>query len=189
MTALSPDERARLAELLRTYSVRTGTFTLASGATTNVYCDVKKTSLTGEGAALIGRGLLSLTRAASPEAAAVGGLTLGADPLVTATSIAAFQAGDGLAAIIVRKAAKEHGTSQALEVPVGVPDDAHVVAVDDVVTTAGSTLQAIEALRAHGFTVEHAVCVVDRGAGGPERLAEHGVTLHALYALDELVDT
>jgi orotate phosphoribosyltransferase len=186
MNALPPDDHARLAALLRAHSVRTGTFTLASGATTNVYCDVKKTSLTGEGAALIGRGLLALARAASPEAAAVGGLTLGADPLVTATSIAAFQAGDDLGAVIVRKAAKDHGTSQALEVPAGVPDRAHVVAVDDVVTTAGSTLQAIEALRAHGFTVEHAVCVVDRGAGGAARLAEHGVTLHALFELDAL---
>ena len=139
MTEFSSADRARLAELLRTYSVRTGSFTLASGATSNVYCDVKKTSLTGEGAALIGRGLLALTRAANPGAAAVGGLTLGADPLVTATSIAAFQAGDPLAAIIVRKAAKDHGTSQALEVPAGVPDGAHVVAVDDVVTTTIAT--------------------------------------------------
>ncbi len=186
MNTLPDPDRARLASLLRAHSVRTGTFTLASGESSNIYCDVKKTSLTGEGAALIGRGLLGLTRAVAPDAGAVGGLTLGADPLVTATSIAAHLAGDALGAIIVRKAAKGHGTTQALEIPAGIHDGAEVVAVDDVVTTAGSTLIAIEALRAAGFTVRHAVCVVDRGAGGAAKLAEHGVSLHALFELSEL---
>src|SRR5690606_28008518 len=96
----SEDDRRRLAELLRTHSVRTGQFTLASGKTSSVYVDVKKTSLLGEGAELIGRGLWELARALGGEVRGVGGLTLGADPLVTAIAIAAHAHGEAVASII-----------------------------------------------------------------------------------------
>ena len=186
MTTWNDDARSRLARLLQTNSIKTGTFTLASGKTSDIYCDVKKTDLTGEGALLCGAGLHALIKDASPNAHGAGGLTLGADPLVTAISIAAHLEGASLDAIIVRKQPKDHGTKRPVEAPPTLPDDAVVVAVDDTITTGGSTLKAIDALREAGYTVEHAVCVVDRQEGGRENLSAAGVTMHALFTLDEL---
>ncbi|WP_158542341.1 orotate phosphoribosyltransferase [Lujinxingia litoralis] len=178
--------RATLARLLTAHSVRTGHFRLASGKISPVYVDVKATSLTGEGGWLIGQALFELSQTLTPPPRAIGGLTLGADPLVTATSIAAHQRGHTLDAIIVRKAPKSHGTERYLESPPTLPAGSPVVAVDDVVTSGASTIQAIEALRQAGFQVDHALAVVDRQAGGREALASLGITLHALFTLDEL---
>lgn len=179
-------ERDALFALLAKWAVMHGTFELSSGQTSDVYCDVKKVSLLPEGAYLLGRALYQSARAAAPDARGVGGLTLGADPLVTAIAFASHLAQDPLDALIVRKRAKGHGTTTAIEMPVAIANSgAHIVAVDDVVTTAGSTLQAIERLRGAGFKVEHAVCVVDREAGGREALRDHGVILHALFRLSE----
>jgi orotate phosphoribosyltransferase len=181
------DRRAKLASLLTRHSVKTGTFTLASGQTSDIYCDVKKTALLSEGAYLCGLGLYSLASTVDEDAAGCGGLTLGADPLVTAMAIAAhLEDQRDFGAIIVRKEAKDHGTKRALEAPITLAKGARIVAVDDTVTTGGSTLKAIDALREAGYIVEHAVCVVDRDQGGQEKLAAAGVTLHALYSLDEL---
>jgi orotate phosphoribosyltransferase len=179
-------DRQRLAQLLRTHAVRSGQFTLSSGAESDLYVDVKATSLTGEGASLIGSLLWDTMRAVDPDALAAGGLTLGADPLVTALSLAAFADGKEIAAILVRKESKGHGTDRFLEAPPTLPKGARVVVIDDVITTAGSTLQALHRLRAEGFVVDHALCVVDREAGGLEALAHEGVTLHALFDLKEL---
>lgn len=183
----TPTDHQTLAQLLKTHSVKTGKFLLASGQTSSVYVDVKKTSLTGQGAHLIGRGLWQLARSIQPDLVAVGGLTLGADPLLTAISIAAFQNQSECAAMIVRKSSKNHGTMQYLEMPDGPEPGQPVVAVDDVVTTAGSTLEAISRLRDAGFVIHHAICVVDRQAGGQAALQAAGVQLHSLFLLDDLL--
>ena len=185
-TAQQPDELARL---LCDRSVETGDFELASGKSASVYVDVKKTALTGRGAALVGRGLWKLVQQASSEASGVGGLTLGADPLVTAISMAAWEEGNDFAAVIVRKQAKGHGTQQYIEQPDTLSEGDEVVAVDDVITTGGSTLDAIERMRDAGLVVRHAVCVVDREDVGPEKLADAGVEMHRLFTLSELLDT
>ena len=183
---MSDSPRSRLARLLLTHSLRTGTFTLASGETSDVYLDVKATSLLGEGALLIGELFWEKLLQLGQRPTAVGGLTLGSDPLVTATSIAAFQNGESLAAIIVRKQTKDHGTRKALEFPPTLKRGDQVVAIDDVVTSGASTLQAIEAMRDAGFEIHHALCVVDREASGRQALADAGVTLHSLFTLQEL---
>lgn len=183
---MSQSPRARLAELLIANSLRFGEFTLASGEITDVYLDVKSTSLTGEGAHLIGLMLWELVKELDRPPQAIGGLTLGADPLVTAVSLAAYQAGQDLAAMIVRKESKSHGTARFLEHPPTLQRGAHVVAVDDVITTGGSTLTAIERMRLGGFIVTDAVCVVDRMAGGQEALAAEGIALYSLFRLDDL---
>ena len=180
--------REALAELLCERSVRTGQFELASGQSASVYVDVKKTVLSGRGATLVGRALWALTHTTSGQASAVGGLTLGADPLVTAISMAAWADGHDLAAVIVRKQAKGHGTEQFLEMPDLLGPGDEVVAVDDVITTGGSTLEAIERMRAAGLTVRHAVCVVDRQDVGAEALAGAGVQMHSLFTLSELLE-
>lgn len=179
-----------LGELLRARSLRIGEFKLASGATANAYMDVKKTGLSGRGADLLGRALWALAQQASPAANAVGGLTLGADPLVTAIALAAWQQDQrDLSAVIVRKEAKGHGTRQYLERPDLLAQPEEIIAVDDVITTGGSTLEAIARMRDEGFQVAHAICVVDRESGGAKNLAAVGVTLHSLFTLSELLES
>jgi orotate phosphoribosyltransferase len=159
--------RARLLELLRTRSFQQREVTLSSGLKSNFYIDCKQVSFDAEGAALIGELFHMVIEAVAPSAVAVGGLTLGADPLATATSILGFQAGKPRATFIVRKEPKGHGTNQWVEstqLPAGAP----VVIVEDVVTTGASTLRAIERARGAGFTVLHAIGLVDRQEGGRE---------------------
>lgn len=180
-------DRTALAELLKTNSVVSGHFILSSGQTSAVYVNVKKTSLTGHGAHLIGLGMWQLAHTIDPQITAAGGLTLGADPILTAMAIIAYQNQARLDAIIVRKSPKKHGTMQFLELPEGLKPGQPVIVIDDVITTAGSTLEAIDRLRDAGFVVQHALCVVERQAGGQQALLDVGVQLHSLFLLDDLL--
>ena len=140
---------------------------LSSGRTSNFYIDCKQVSLDAEGATLIGELFHAVVEQVAPQAVAVGGLTLGADPLATATSVVSFQRGRPRAAFLVRKEPKGHGTHQWLEstrLPAGAP----VVILEDVVTTGASTLKAIERARLVGLDVVHAIGLVDRLEGGRE---------------------
>jgi orotate phosphoribosyltransferase len=160
-------KRARLLELLRERSFQEREVTLSSGLKSNFYIDCKQVSFDAEGAALIGELFHMMIEELAPAAVAVGGLTLGADPLATATSILGFQAGKPRATFIVRKEPKGHGTNQWVEstkLAAGAP----VVILEDVVTTGASTLRAIERSRLAGFTVLHAIGLVDRQEGGYE---------------------
>src|SRR5262249_41657866 len=133
----------------------------------NFYIDCKQVSLDAEGALLIGELFHAVIDAVAPSAVAVGGLTLGADPLATATSVVSFQAGRPRSALIVRKEPKSHGTGQWLE-SVVLPAGAAIVVLEDVITTGASTLRAVERIRQAGLTVVHAVGIVDRLEGGRE---------------------
>ena len=158
-------KRARLLELLRTHAFAEREVVLSSGQKSNFYIDCKQVSLDAEGACLIGELFEEVIEVVAPEAVAVGGLTLGADPLATATSITSFRQGKPRAAFIVRKEPKGHGTGQWLEstpLPAGAP----VVILEDVVTTGASTLRAIERARGAGLRVVHAIGIVDRLEGG-----------------------
>lgn len=177
-----------LADLLRRYSLQRGQFVLASGATSNFYLDVRRTALTGAGARLIGHEMFAQIRARSPEAVGCGGMTFGADPIITGVCCAAAEQDVPWGGVVVRKEAKDHGTKGALEIAGNLCGDEEIVAVDDVVTSAGSTLRAIARLREHGFRVVDAYCVVDREAGGAQALAEAGVTLHALFRVSDLLE-
>ena len=138
---------------------------LSSGLKSNFYIDCKQVSLDAEGAALIGALFHEVINDVAPDAVAVGGLTLGADPLATATSLVSFQAGHPRAAFLVRKEPKGHGTNQWLEAT-KLPAGSAVVILEDVVTTGAATLKAIERARLAGFTVLHALGMVDRLEGG-----------------------
>jgi orotate phosphoribosyltransferase len=157
--------RARLLELLRTRSFQEREVVLSSGLKSNFYIDCKQVSLHAEGACLIGELFFAVMEEVAPSAVAVGGLTLGADPLATATSIASFRAGRPRDAFIVRKEPKAHGTAQWLE-SAKLPPGSPVVILEDVVTTGASTLRAIERAREAGLTVLHAIGLVDRLEGG-----------------------
>jgi orotate phosphoribosyltransferase len=177
-----------LRDRLQKFALEHGEFELSSGGTTSVYVDVRQVSLTSRGAALIGEAFWQHIRQLAPDARAVGGMTLGADPLVTATSLAAEADGHTLDGILVRKASKSHGTGQRLEAPDILEPGDTIVALEDTVTTGNSTLEAVEQIREAGFEVDHALCVVDREAGGSENLAAHDIELHPLFTLSELTD-
>lgn len=184
---------ARLFELLKAQAYRVRPVTLASGQKSDVYIDCKQTVLTGEGHALCGslmlHGLRAALDTAAPDVArAVGGVALGGVPLAAAVSLTASLAGEELPAVLIRKAPKGHGTASQIEAPASAGPGAHVVMVEDVVTTAGSVLRAIAAARAAGYTVDHVLALIDRGGGGREALADAGVTLSALFTLPDFGD-
>jgi orotate phosphoribosyltransferase len=157
--------RDELLELLATRSFRLGEFTLSSGGRSDYYIDCRTTTLHARGAELTGRVFLELIQQQGWQPQAVGGLTMGADPIVVATSIISSQMGAPIHGFLVRKAEKAHGMGRRVE---GFQEKgARVVIVDDVCTTGGSTIQAIEAAREFGFTIAGVACLVERlEAGG-----------------------
>src|SRR5262245_16748291 len=177
-------DQSRLIALLRRDALRTGTFTLASGRTSHYYVDGRKVTLSAEGAALIGAGVLDAL-ADRPGVTAVGGLTLGADPIVGATlAVAGARGVAGLRGFLVRKEAKTHGTGQLTEGPLEA--GATVVIVDDVATTGGSALQAIDAVAALGCKVACTIVVLDRLEGAAAAFARRGVAFQALLTIRDL---
>ncbi len=177
-------ERQRLIEILQREALKRGTFTLASGRTSHYYVDGRKVTLSAEGAALIGAGVLELI-AGRPEVAAVGGLTLGADPIVGATlALASLSGRNQLRGFLVRKEAKTHGTGNLVEGPL---EPGSVVAiVDDVATTGGSSLQAATAVEAMGCKVGLVVVVLDRLEGAAEAFAARGLPFFSLLTIRDL---
>jgi orotate phosphoribosyltransferase len=160
-------KRGRLLELLRTRSFQEREVVLSSGLKSNFYIDCKQVSLDAEGACLIGELFHLVIEEIAPRAVAVGGLTMGADPLATATSLLSFQLGNPRAAFLVRKEPKGHGTGQWVE-STKLPPGAPVVILEDVITTGASTLRAIERSRGAGLEVVCALGLVDRLEGGRE---------------------
>lgn len=158
-------------------------FTLASGKTSPYYVNCKAVTLSAEGLTLIGA--LGYEALRGLGLTATGGLTLGADPIACAIAQHSFGRSHPLSAFVVRKEAKGHGMQRFLEGE--LEPGSNVAVVDDVITTGGSTLTAIERIRAAGHTVEHAVVLVDREEGGREALEAAGVTVHAITTRTELM--
>jgi orotate phosphoribosyltransferase len=174
--------RDTLLPLLAQKAYRHGHFTLASGRTSNHYVNCKPVSLSGEGLALLGALMLEQVE---DTAAAVAGLTLGADPLVSAVAMRAALDGRNLDALIVRKEAKGHGTGAWLEGPLPEPGG-RITVLEDVVTTGGSSLKAVNQLREAGYQVDRVVTIVDRQEGGLEAMTAAGLELRSLFLLDEI---
>jgi orotate phosphoribosyltransferase len=148
--------RQELLKLLAQKSFRLGEFKLSSGATSDYYIDCRTTTLDARGAQLVGQVFLEEMRSQGWHADAIGGLTMGADPIVVAVAVISGT----LHGFLVRKAEKQHGTAQRIE---GFREKgARVVIVDDVCTTGASTVQAIEAAREFGFEVAGVICLVER---------------------------
>lgn len=178
----------RLLQLLRQHSLKIGHFTLTSGATSHYYFDSKLTTLHPEGAYLSALLVLEELKSQGIEADAIGGLTLGADPIVSAVAAVSFAQRDQyrpLPAFIVRKEPKKHGTQRYLEGFSGEPGS-RVVIVDDVCTTGGSTLHAIRRAEEAGFQVVAVLCLIDREEGGREALRDY--PFHPLLTSRELLD-
>jgi orotate phosphoribosyltransferase len=178
-------ERQRLADLLREKSYQKRPVTLASGRQSNFYFDGKQTALHPEGAHLIGRLLWSAIDESGVPVEAVGGLTLGADPLATACSLASFDAGKPVPAFIVRKEPKGHGTGQWVEGRANVADKAQVVILEDVVTSGGSALKAVKRVEEEGLRVTLIAALIDREEGGREAIEAAGYKLISLFTKRE----
>jgi orotate phosphoribosyltransferase len=175
------DDKRRLLQLLRELSYRKGRVVLSSGKVSDFYVDGKQTLLNAEGAAAVGRLVLSMIRQDPSDIVGVGGMTMGADPIATATSVlSTLDGGAPLSAFYVRKEAKVHGTQAYLEGLNNFPDRGRVVVVEDTSTTGGSAWKAVERTRDAGFDVAWVVTIVDRQEGAVEFLAERGVELRAL---------
>jgi len=156
--------RDQLLDLIATNSFRLGSFTLSSGLKSDYYIDCRTTTLHALGAELTGRIFLELIQNQEWHPAAIGGLTLGADPIVSAVAVLSSQANKPIHGFLVRKAEKAHGMSQRIE---GFQEKgARVVIVDDVCTTGSSTIQAIQAAREFGFQVVGSACLVEREEAG-----------------------
>ena len=174
--------RERLLELIKDKAIVHGRVTLSSGKEANYYVDLRRITLDGEAAPLVGEVMLDLVADLGVEA--VGGLTMGADPVATAMLHAAHRRGDRLDAFVVRKAEKAHGLQRRVE----GPDIAgrRVLVVEDTSTTGGSPLTALEACRQAGAEVVAVAVIADRASGAEERVREAGVPYLAAYSLGEL---
>lgn len=175
--------QTRLAELIKQRALQFGDFTLASGKKANYYLDCRKLTLDGEGANLIAAGILQNMSDAPPDC--VGGMAIGADPITAAVITCGWQRGIRLNGFIVRKEAKQHGTGKQVEGPVLAGQRALIV--EDVITTGGSSLAAIQFARDFGLVVDRLIAVVDRGDRSASVFEEVGVKFTALFHVSELL--
>lgn len=174
----------RLTELLRQRSLTHGDFVLASGRRSSFYIDARRTTMSGEGQALVGAAGLAALQARAWHPRSVGGLTLGADPVAYAIAHTARLAGISLDAFTVRKQAKDHGTGRRIEGCLTARDA--VVVIEDVITTGRSALDAVAAARAEGATVLGVLAVIDRQEGGREAIEATGLPVAALVTARDL---
>jgi orotate phosphoribosyltransferase len=177
----------RLLELLRTHSFAREKVVLASGRESDFFVDVKQTALLAEGHALLADALLARIDELPTRPNAVAGVELGGCPLASAVALRSFDRGAPLDAVYVRKEAKDHGSRRLLEGKAHLGDGARVVVLEDVVTTGGSTLRAVERLRQHGLDVAAVVAVVDRREGGASAIRAAGLPLVALYVREDFL--
>ena len=175
----------QLREIIREKSLRVGEFTLSSGKRSSYYLDCRLTTLDPRGALLIGRLLLDRIRTHKIHADAIGGLTIGADPIATAVAVVSALEGQPLPAFIVRKETKGHGTQRVIEGYEGRPGS-RVIIVDDVCTTGDSILNAADRAEEAGYEVVATFCIVDREEGGTELIAKR-YPFYTLFTAKELL--
>jgi orotate phosphoribosyltransferase len=172
-------DRQALVALIRETALQFGEFTLASGKKASYYLDCRKVTLDSRGAKLIGAGMLELLRRDLPQL--VGGMAIGADPITAAILTLAGVEGLPLRGVMVRKEPKQHGTGKYVEGPFEAGEE--LVIVEDVVTTGGSSLLAIERCEAVGLKVRHVLAIVDRLEGGRDAFAARGYELTTLLTV------
>lgn len=189
--AMADTAREQLKGILLEKSVRTGEFTLASGKTSDLYIDCRVTTMDPRGALLVGEvgwsAVADYLQEKGLRVEAIGGMTLGADPVSLAVGMeAARKVPDlGLQVFTVRKEAKGHGRGKRIEGNFNEGDT--IIVVDDVITTGGSTLKAIEAIEAEGGKIAFALVLVDREEGGRQAIEEKGVPVLALFTRTDLL--
>ena len=174
--------RLALLDLICEAAYQEGDFTLSSGKKSDYYINGKQVTLHALGGLVVARILLGML---PPGTVGVGGLTLGADPMVSALSIAAAYANTPVTPLIIRKEAKGHGTRAYIEGPT-LPEGSPVVILEDVVTTGASALKAVDRLRDAGYVVNDILALVDRQQGGEELYTKEGLNFRAIFTIPEL---
>ena len=176
---IDPTKRARLIDLLRELSFERRRVILASGRESDFFIDCKQTILTAEGHALVGE-LMFQALEDLPTCDAVGGVELGGCPLASAVSLVSFQKGRPLTGFYVRKARKDHGTAKLVEGDKSLQPGLRIALLEDVVTTGGSSVKAVETLKAAGAVVVGIIALVDRLEGGADTIRQAGLPLVTL---------
>ncbi len=174
-------DRSALLELIQSEALQRGQFTLASGKQASYYLDCRNITLHPKGANLIAEGMLDAMESAGPLPEAVGGMAIGADPITASIITLAGQRDLPLKGFMVRKEPKGHGTGKQVEGPV-LPGQ-RVVIVEDVITSGGSAIQAVDAARKFGLVVERVIAIIDRLAGGEAAFADKGLELITLSTI------
>ena len=172
-------DREALKQLVRTKALKFGEFTLASGKKASYYLDCRQITLDAQGARLVGAGMLDLLAGDMPDL--VGGMAIGADPITAAILTLAGVQGLPLRGVMVRKEAKQHGTGKLVEGPLQPGDS--IAIVEDVVTTGGSSLLAIERCEDVGLEVQRVLAIIDRLEGGREAFTARGYELTTLFTI------
>lgn len=179
--------RARLLRILREKSVERGRFQLRSGRWSDFYVDGKQTTLDAEGSYLIGKVLFHRIQGMEEPPRGIGGVTLGADPIVTAVSLVSHLEGSPIPAFIIRKEPKGHGTERWIEGLKNIAPGSEVVVVEDVLTTGGTLLEGVRHAREAGFRVSRVFALVDRQEGGREAIEAASLVLDSLFTREELL--
>ena len=177
------DAKEQLIALLKEKSVQWGSFTLSSGRTSDFYVDVRQTALHAEGSALIGRLILHQLH---PDVEAVGGETMGADPIACSAAAISVAHGRPVHAFLIRKNPKDHGTNKFVEGRGNLPPGTRVAIVEDTSTTGASLLRAVARAREAGLEVVQCITVVDREEGAADAVRRGGHTLEPLVTRTEL---
>lgn len=182
------NEKQRLIELIRQRAFRVSDreeFVLSSGKRSPYYFDLKKVSYSPEGQYLIGKLLYERIKELGLKSRYAGGLTLGADPLATAIARYSYDMSDPVEAFVIRKEPKGHGTARQIEG--NVREGESVIILEDVVTTGGSTIKAIEAARKAGLRVEAVVALLDRKEGGSQNIEKQGVPFYSILSIEDIL--
>ncbi|RMG60258.1 MAG: orotate phosphoribosyltransferase [Deltaproteobacteria bacterium] len=179
-------ERERLRKLIQELAYEKGEVILASGKKSDFYVDCRQVTLHSEGGYLVGSVILDMLTKGGEPVEAVGGLTMGADPMVTSVSVLSHIRGVPLHAFIVRKEAKKHGKGAWIEGTKNLREGMKVAILEDVVTTGGSTLKAVEKAEEFGLKVERIICLVDREEGGRENIEKAGYRLESVFTRKEI---
>jgi orotate phosphoribosyltransferase len=174
--------RHKLLDLFSQLAYQEGDFVLSSGLRSSYYINKMQVTLHPQGALAVGRLLFPMLPV---DTQAVAGLTVGADPIVTAVSVVSVYENRPIPALIIRKEAKGYGTRAYIEGP-SLPEGAKVVVLEDVVTTGQSALKAVERLKAAGYTVNQVIALVDRQQGGAELYQSAGLKFEALFSIEEI---
>jgi orotate phosphoribosyltransferase len=178
-------EKDKLLKIIKTLSYEEGDFVLASGKRSTYYIDAKETTLNPEGMFLVGKLMYEITREL-PGIEAVGGVSIGGDPLVCAVVLESFNKKDNLAGFLIRKEPKGHGTNRWVEGAKNLKKGMNVVILEDVVTTGGSSLKAIEATEKEGYVVKGIIAILDRLEGGKDTIESKGYLFKSIFTLNDL---